>query len=150
MELKTPLYDRHVAAGGRIVPFGGYLMPVQYSGVIEEHMAVREKAGLFDVSHMGEIMLTGPDALANLNYLLCNDFTNMADGKVRYSPMLNEDGGIVDDMIVYRMSQDKYLLVPNASNKDKVVQWMEPRVKGDVKMEDISSTVAQLDRKSVV
>lgn len=103
MELKTPLYDAHVKAGGKIVPFAGYLLPVQYeTGVIKEHMAVRTQAGLFDVSHMGEILCEGKDALANLQHILTNDFTNMVDGQARYSPMCNENGGTVDDLIVYK------------------------------------------------
>lgn len=144
MERKTPLYDCHVARGGKIVPFAGYLLPVQYSGVIEEHMAVRERAGLFDVSHMGEVILSGPDALKNLNRLYTNDFTNMEDGKVRYSPMCNENGGIVDDMIIYRMSAERYMVVPNAANRQKDVDFMRARLTGDVKMEDISDSVAQI------
>ena len=98
MELKTPLYDCHVAAGGKIVPFAGYLLPVQYTGVIKEHMAVRTACGLFDVSHMGEFLIKGADALNNVQNLFCNDFENMYDGQVRYSPMCNERGGIVDDI----------------------------------------------------
>ena len=97
MERKTPLYETHMAAGGRIVPFAGYLLPVQYgTGVIAEHMAVRQKAGLFDVSHMGEVIFKGPDALQNLNRILTNDFTSLAVGKVRYSAMCLEDGGMVE------------------------------------------------------
>ena len=103
MEKKTPLYPKHLEAGGKIVPFAGYLLPVQYgTGVIAEHMAVRQKCGLFDVSHMGEVFLTGPDALDNLNRLMTNNFSSMADGQVRYSPMCNQEGGVVDDLIVYR------------------------------------------------
>ena len=103
MELKTPLYDVHVAEGGKIVPFAGYLLPVQYgTGVITEHMAVREKSGLFDVSHMGEIVLSGPTSLETLNHMMTNDFTNMAEGRARYSVMCNESGGCVDDLVVYR------------------------------------------------
>lgn len=98
MELKTPLYDAHVKAGGKIVPFGGYLLPVQYeTGVIKEHMAVRTQAGLFDVSHMGEVLCEGKDALANIQMILTNNFDNMGDGQARYSPMCNENGGTVDD-----------------------------------------------------
>ncbi|MBQ8562865.1 MAG: glycine cleavage system aminomethyltransferase GcvT, partial [Firmicutes bacterium] len=96
MELKTPLYENHVQHKGKIVPFGGYLLPVQYeAGVVAEHMAVRTACGLFDVSHMGEILCTGPDAEKNLNLLLTNDFSGMYDGQARYSPMCNENGGIV-------------------------------------------------------
>nr|MDD6335909.1 glycine cleavage system aminomethyltransferase GcvT [bacterium] len=145
MELKTPLYDCHVALGGKIVPFAGYLLPVQYpSGVIAEHMAVRKQAGLFDVSHMGEVIFSGPDALKNLNYLMTNDFTNMAIGKVRYSPMCNETGGCVDDLIVYKLGEESYLVVVNAANRHKDVAWMKAHAFGDVKVEDISDTVAQL------
>ena len=125
MELKTPLYDAHVEAGGKIVPFGGYLLPVQYgTGVITEHMAVRQQAGLFDVSHMGEIMCTGKQALENLNMILTNDFTDMEDGQARYSVMCNEHGGCVDDLIVYKVADEKYFIVVNASNKDKDYAWM--------------------------
>lgn len=144
MEKKTPLYDWHVAHGGKMVPFAGYLLPVQYSGVIEEHMAVRERAGIFDVSHMGEVILSGPDALGNLNYLFTNDFTNMVDGMVRYSPMCNENGGIVDDMIIYRISGQRYMIVPNAANRQKVTDFMQIHLTGDVQMEDVSHKLAQI------
>ena len=145
MELKTPLYDCHVAGGGKIVPFAGYLLPVQYpTGVIAEHMAVRDHAGLFDVSHMGEVLITGPDAFTNIQNLFTNDFTSMTDGKVRYSPMCYEDGGVVDDLIVYRYNQEKYLVVVNASNRHKDVEWMKSHLFGDVKLEDISDRVAQI------
>ncbi|SHJ84249.1 glycine cleavage system aminomethyltransferase GcvT [Hespellia stercorisuis] len=145
MELKTPLYDAHVAAGGKIVPFGGYLLPVQYTtGVIKEHMAVRTQAGLFDVSHMGEVMCEGADALKNLQMLLTNDFTNMVDGQARYSPMCNENGGTVDDLIVYKKKDDCYFIVVNASNKDKDYQWMLDHQSGDVTFTDISDSMGQI------
>ncbi len=145
MELKTSLYDCHVACGGKMVPFAGYLLPIQYeTGVITEHIAVRTRAGLFDVSHMGEVTFTGPDALANLNRLLTNDFTDMADGQVRYSPMCNEDGGVVDDVIVYRMEAGRYMVVVNASNRQKDVAWMRGHLTGDVQFEDISDRIAQI------
>lgn len=145
MELKTSLYDMHVKYKGKIVPFAGYLLPVQYDqGVIAEHMAVRTKCGLFDVSHMGEILLSGPDALKNLNMLLTNDYTVMNDGQAKYSPMCNEEGGVVDDLIVYKVKDNSYFIVVNASNRDKDFQWMKSHVSGDVKLEDISDQVAQL------
>ena len=144
MDLKTPLYDRHLALHGKIVPFAGYLLPIQYSQVIAEHMAVRQAAGLFDVSHMGEVILSGPDALACLNHLLTNDFTSMTDGRVRYSPMCNFDGGIVDDLVVCRMSVNRYMLVINAANRHKDVDWMRANLIGDVQLEDISDSLAQL------
>lgn len=144
MELKTPLYDCHIACGGKMVPFAGYLLPVQYTDVIAEHLAVRNKAGLFDVSHMGEVIISGPDALANINHLYTNDFTSMQDGRVRYSPMCNEAGGVVDDLIVCRMTADRYLVVVNASNRHKDVEWMKAHLRGDVTLEDQSDDYAQL------
>jgi len=145
MELKTPLYDLHVAAGGRMVPFAGYLLPVQYgTGVIQEHMAVRQKMGLFDVSHMGEVRFEGPDALKNLNHLMTNDFTGMGIGQVRYSPMLNDEGGILDDLIVYRLGEQKYMAVVNAANRAKDVQWMKAHRFGDCAVADVSDDIAQL------
>lgn len=145
MERKTPLYDIHAASGGKIVPFAGYLLPVQYqTGVIKEHMAVRTACGLFDVSHMGEITCIGPDALKNLNSLLTNDFTGMYDGQARYSPMCYENGGVVDDLIVYRIREDHYFIVVNASNKDKDFAWMKEHESGDAVFEDISDTVGQI------
>lgn len=145
MELKTPLYDAHVKAGGKIVPFAGYLLPVQYgTGVIKEHMAVRTQAGLFDVSHMGEVLCEGKDALANLQMLLTNNFDNMVDGQARYSPMCNEQGGTVDDLIVYKKADEKYLIVVNAANKDKDYEWMLKHQFGEVTFTDVSEQYAQL------
>ena len=145
MEQKTPLYDCHVAQEGKIVPFAGYLLPVQYpTGVIAEHMAVRTKCGLFDVSHMGEVIYEGPDALANINKILTNDYTKMDIGRVRYSLMCYEDGGVVDDLLVYKMREDKYLIVVNAGNHYKDVAWMQDHIFGDVRFTDISDSVAQI------
>lgn len=144
MEKKTPLYDWHAGHGGKMVSFADYLLPVKYSDIAPEHMAVREKAGLFDVSHMGEIVVSGPDALANLNNIFTNDFTDMPDGRVRYSPMCNENGGIVDDMIVYRFSRDHYMAVPNAANRQKVVDFISSHLFGDAKLEDVSDSFAQI------
>ncbi|MDR1472434.1 MAG: glycine cleavage system aminomethyltransferase GcvT [Synergistaceae bacterium] len=142
--LKTPLYDAHVRCGGRIVPFAGYLLPVQYRGVIAEHMAVREACGLFDVSHMGEVVYEGPDALANLQRTMTNDFSGMAPGRVRYSLMCNEDGGAVDDLVVCKHGEEKYLVVVNAANRSKDVEWMRRHAFGDVTIRDISDDVAQV------
>lgn len=145
MELKTPLYESHLALKGKMIPFAGYLLPVQYpAGVIAEHMAVRTKAGLFDVSHMGEILITGPDALKNINHLFTNDFTNMKDGQVRYSPMCYEGGGVVDDLIVYRYNEEKYFIVVNAANRHKDVEWMKAHLTGEAKLQDISDEFVQL------
>ena len=144
MELKTPLYDAHVKLGGKIVPFAGYLLPVQYEGVIAEHLAVRHKAGLFDVSHMGEITMKGKGALASLNHLLTNDFTNMPIGKVRYSLMCYDDGGVVDDLLVYKFDDEDYYIVVNASNRHKDFAYMKDRILEDTVIEDISDSVAQI------
>lgn len=145
MEQKTTLYDTHVKYGGKIVPFAGYLLPVQYqTGVIKEHQAVRNECGLFDVSHMGEITCTGPDAVKNLNHLLTNDYTTMYDGQARYSPMCYEDGGVVDDLIVYKVRDDHYFIVVNASNKDKDFAWMKEHAFGDCEFTDISGSVGQI------
>ncbi len=145
MERKTPLYDCHVKAGGKIVPFAGYLLPVQYeTGVITEHMAVRTVCGLFDVSHMGEVLITGKDALQNVQRLVTNDCGHMYDGQVKYSPMCNESGGVVDDLLVYQRNQEEYLIVVNASNRSKDVEWMKRHLVGEVKLEDISDELAQV------
>ncbi len=144
MDKKTVLYDEHVRMGAKMVPFGGFIMPVQYTDIIKEHMAVRTAAGLFDVSHMGEIMLEGPDALKNLNLLLTNDYTGMKDGKVRYSPMCNENGGVVDDLLVYRMGGEKYLIVVNASNCEKDFAWMQAHAVGDAVFTNISESIAEI------
>ena len=144
MEKKTPLYDVHVEEGGKIVPFAGYLLPVQYSGVIAEHNAVRNACGLFDVSHMGEVLFTGPGALASLNHLLTNDFTNMKPGRVRYSVMCHENGGAVDDLIVYKFGEESYFVVVNAANREKDFAHMQQNLLADTQIEDISDTVAQL------
>ena len=142
--LKTPLYQKHVDNGGKIVPFAGYYLPVQYSGVIAEHNAVRNAVGLFDVSHMGEVSFVGPDALKCLNHLLCNSYDTLAVGRVRYSPMLNAQGGVVDDVLVYRMGDDDYLMVVNAANRYKDVKHILANMVGNVAIKDISDDVCQL------
>jgi aminomethyltransferase len=127
---RTPLYERHVAAGARMVPFAGFEMPVQYSGVIEEHRAVRADCGVFDVSHMGEIHVDGPTAQAFLQEMLSNDVDRLADGGAQYTLLTNERGGIVDDLIAYRLGHGSFLLVVNASNRAAVFAWLkehEPR-----------------------
>ncbi len=128
-----------------MVPFAGYLLPVQYeSGIKAEHENVRTRAGLFDVSHMGEFILEGNDALATLNYLLTNDFTDLKTGYARYSPMCYENGGTVDDIIVYKLSDDKYFAVVNAANKDKDFEWITSHLTGDVSLKDISDETSQI------
>ena len=146
MELKrTPLYEAHLRCGGKMVEFGGFEMPVQYgTGVIREHMAVRTACGLFDVSHMGEVILQGPDTVKNLNRLLTNDYTVMEDGQARYSPMCNEQGGTVDDLIVYKITGDRYFVVVNASNREKDVAWIKAHVSGETTVEDVSDAWGQI------
>lgn len=145
MPKQTPLYDEHLKAQGKMVEFAGYTLPVQYpTGVIKEHLAVREEAGLFDVSHMGEVIFEGPDALANLQQLLTNDFTRLAVGKVRYSLMCNETGGVLDDLLIYRLAEDKFLIVLNAANREKDVAWIKEHLTGNVSFTDISDEIAQM------
>nr|WP_290667880.1 glycine cleavage system aminomethyltransferase GcvT [Ardenticatena sp.] len=116
---RTPLYATHLAMGARMVPFGGWEMPVQYSSIIEEHLAVRRAAGLFDVSHMGEFEIKGPNARHAVQYLTANDVEKLSPGKAQYSMFLNESGGTVDDIIVYELAHDHYLVVVNAANIEK-------------------------------
>lgn len=145
MDKKTVLYEKHVTAGGKMVSFAGYLLPVQYkAGILREHKSVREKAGLFDVSHMGEFMIKGKDAESSLNHLLTNEFSNMSVGQARYSPMCYKDGGTVDDLLVYKMAGEEYMIVVNAANKDKDFAWMEKNLVGDVQLTDVSEQIAQL------
>jgi len=121
---RTCLYGRHVALGAKMSPFGGFDMPIQYSSIINEHNAVRTKAGLFDVSHMGEIFVDGSDALDYINSIFTNDIIDMPVGKILYGMMCYPDGGVVDDLLVYYRGGNSYLLVVNASNIDKDYQWM--------------------------
>ncbi len=145
MDKTTPLYQRHQELGGKIVPFGGYLLPVQYgTGVIAEHMAVRQKAGLFDVSHMAELVIEGPDAVKNINWLLTTDISKMYDGQVKYAMLCNDNGGIVDDLVCCRLNAEKYLLVVNAANHEKDAEWISARLTGDVKFTDISDSIGQI------
>lgn len=143
--LQTPLYETHVKYGGRIVEFGGWLLPVQYSGILEEHRAVRQKAGLFDVSHMGEVLVTGKDALAFLQRLVTNDVARLADNQVQYTPMCYRHGGTVDDLLIYRRNEQEYFLVVNAANIRKDWDWMLENSGGfDVKLADISGETAEI------
>jgi aminomethyltransferase len=145
MEKKTPLYDLHVELKGNIVPFAGYLLPVNYpDGILFEHRLVRGKAGLFDVSHMGELILEGPDALANLQYLVTNDYRNLEIGSVRYGVLVKEDGTTVDDLLVYKMLEEKYFIVVNASNTDKDDAWIRSHLFGDVTLKNVSDGIGEI------
>jgi aminomethyltransferase len=124
---RTPLYEHHVELGARMVPFAGWEMPVQYEGVIPEHVAVREDCGAFDVSHMGEINVEGPQARALLDSLLSNDLARIAPGQAQYTLLTNERGGIVDDLIVYQFDECRFMLIVNASNADADFAWLSER-----------------------
>jgi aminomethyltransferase len=124
MAQKTPFYDQHVALNAKIIDFGGFDMPVTYAGIKIEHNAVRENVGLFDVSHMGEFFVKGPQALDLLQYVTINDVSKMVDGQAQYNAMCYEDGGIVDDLLIYKMADEHYMLVVNASNIDKDYAWI--------------------------
>lgn len=141
---KTPLYEKHVERGGRIIDFGGWALPVQYEGIVKEHRRVREAAGLFDVSHMGEVAVQGPDAKNYIQNLITNDIQNMEAGQTLYSPMCYPDGGTVDDLLVYKLAEDDYLLVVNAANTDKDFEWMYENLRGDVAIRNISDETAQI------
>jgi aminomethyltransferase len=122
---RTPLHDRHAAAGARLVPFAGWEMPVQYAGIREEHVAVRTKVGVFDVSHMGEIETRGPDAERLLQRILSNDVTKIAEDGAQYSVLTKPDGGVLDDLFTYRLGPDRFLTVTNASNHEKDLAWFQ-------------------------
>ena len=142
---RTPLHDFHVAHGGRMVDFAGWEMPVQYRSIIEEHKAVRSAAGLFDVSHMGEVDVEGAGAQAFLNQLVTNDVFSLYPGRVLYSPMCRPDGGVVDDLLVYMREPNRYFLCINASNIDKDLAWMREQAAGfDVTINDRSNDYALL------
>ena len=136
--LRTPLFERHVALGARMVPFAGYEMPVSYEGVIEEHRAVRADAGAFDVSHMGEIHVDGPTAQTFLQSVLSNDVDRLADGEAQYTLLTNETGGIVDDLIAYRLGVGQFYLVVNASNRAAVYDWLKEREPRGCEVRDAS------------
>jgi len=142
--LRTPLYERHVALGARLVPFAGWEMPVQYEGVIPEHRAVREDCGVFDVSHMGELDVEGPQARALLQSLLSNDLDRVEVAGAQYTLLTNERGGIVDDLIVYRLEGGRYLLVVNASNREADYEWLKERERPGSDVRDASDRYALL------
>lgn len=144
-ELKrTPLYPLYAKYGAKTIDFGGWDLPVQFSSIMEEHEAVRNRVGLFDVSHMGEVTITGKDALKLIQYLVTNDASKIEIGQAIYSPMCYPDGGIVDDLLIYRTGEEDYLLVVNASNTDKDVEWIEKHREGDVEVTNISGETAQI------
>lgn len=141
--LKTPLYDTHVDLGAKLTEFAGWIMPVQYTGIIKEHNYVRESAGIFDVSHMGQIMLKGEEALNYADYLLTNDLSKLKHGEIMYSPMCYEDGGCIDDVLVYCYDKQKIVIVANASNVQKDYDWISKNAEGfEVEIKNISDKYA--------
>ena len=142
---KTCLYDKHVALGALMSPFGGFEMPIQYSGIVDEHQAVRQSCGVFDVSHMGEVLITGPDAERYVNHIFTNDVTGMPAGKILYGMMCYENGGVVDDLLVYKCGENEFFLVINAANIDKDWDWIQEHSKDyNVKLDHQSDSYGEL------
>ena len=142
---KTCLHGRHVALGALMSPFAGFDMPIQYAGITEEHNAVRHEVGVFDVSHMGEVRVTGPDACKFVNHIFTNDITGAPDGQIYYGQMCFENGGTVDDLLVYKVGDEEYFLVINAANIDKDVDWIVRNAEGfDVRINHQSSEYGEL------
>lgn len=142
---KTPLYDRFIESGAKIVEFGGWAMPVQFSSIKEEHNAVREVMGIFDVSHMGEVLIEGKEASEFIQYVLSNDTDQLSDNKAQYTALCNEKGGVIDDLITYKLDDNKFLLVVNAANTDKDYEWIKSHSdKFDVNVENVSDQYGQL------
>jgi aminomethyltransferase len=142
--LRTPLFDRHVALGARMVPFAGWEMPVQYEGVIPEHLSVRNDCGAFDVSHMGEFEVEGPQAREFLQSVLSNDLDRIGPGQAQYTLLTNEQGGIVDDLIVYERDPERFLLIVNASNREPDFAWLHEREATGAELRDVSDDYALL------
>ncbi|MCE5089775.1 glycine cleavage system aminomethyltransferase GcvT [Staphylococcus devriesei] len=142
---KTPLYQNYVDSGAKIVEFGGWAMPVQFTSIKEEHNAVRYNVGMFDVSHMGEISIKGNDASKFVQYLLSNDTNNLTDTKAQYTALCNEEGGIIDDLVTYKVGDNSYLLIVNAANTDKDFNWVQKHAeKFDVEVSNVSDQYGQL------
>ena len=142
---KTCLYDKHVALRALMSPFGGFEMPIQYSGIVDEHQAVRQSCGVFDVSHMGEVLITGPDAERYVNHIFTNDVTGMPAGKILYGMMCYENGGVVDDLLVYKCGENEFFLVINAANIDKDWDWIQEHSKDyNVKLDHQSDSYGEL------
>jgi aminomethyltransferase len=141
---QTPLFETYGKYGAKVIDFGGWALPVQFSSILDEHEAVRTKAGLFDVSHMGEVLVEGKDAESYINFLVTNDVTKLSINQAQYTAMCYPDGGTVDDLLVYKLDNEKYLLVINAANIEKDFEWMQQQVKGEMTLQNISNEIAQL------
>ncbi len=145
MAKKTPLYDQHIKAGGKVVDYSGWLLPVEYEGLIAEHNAVREKVGIFDVSHMGEIEVKGKDAVKFSDYVNTNNIETLENGKIIYGFLCDENGGVVDDLLTYKASDDDIYLVVNASNSDKDYEWLKEKAKDfDVEVVNVSDETGEV------
>ncbi|EZH67747.1 glycine cleavage system protein T [Bacillaceae bacterium JMAK1] len=142
--LRTALYDAHVELGAKMVPFGGWEMPVQYTSIKDEHHAVRNHVGLFDVSHMGEAFVEGKGALETLQTVMTNDVSKLIPGKAQYSLMCTEQGGTVDDLLVYCFDNERYLVIPNAANRTKDIEWIKAHQKPNTTITDVSDDYALL------
>src|SRR5438477_3343445 len=146
---RTPLFAAHHRLGGKLIEFGGWEMPVQYTSIVEEHLAVRKAAGVFDISHMGEVLVSGPGAEPFLNHTLTNDLRKLAIGQGQYTLMCNESGGVIDDLYLYRLSTDDYLLIINASRIEEDVAWLEQQLvkfpnREHVQLQNISEITAAI------
>jgi len=141
---QTPLFEVYEKYGAKVIDFGGWALPVQFTSILEEHEAVRTEAGLFDVSHMGEVLVEGKDAESYINYIVTNDVTKLGINQAQYTAMCYPDGGTVDDLLVYKLGNEKYLLVINAANIEKDYEWMKQHVKGEMALQNISEDIAQL------
>lgn len=144
MPKRTPFFDVHRQAGAKMIDFGGYEMPVHYTGIRREHLAVREHAGMFDVSHMGEFFISGDQAEALLQHITVNDVSKLVPGKAQYSAMCYPDGGIVDDLIVYKLADDRFMMVVNASNREKDLEWVMNNNPMNALVEDLSDEMCLL------
>ena len=139
---KTPLYDRHVALGARMIEFAGYIMPVQYKGILEEHRTCRKTGGIFDLTHMGEFMVEGPGALETVENLVTNHVGDLVDGQIHYTPMCTDTAGIVDDLLVYKFNPEKFMMVVNAANLNKDWKWLETHNPGNAVLTNRSYEIA--------
>ena len=142
---RTALYERHVRSGARMAPFGGYLMPISYKGILSEHEAARKAAAVFDTCHMGEIRLAGKNVLPDLDRLLTCDLDRLAVGGCRYGLMCNSQGGVMDDLLVYRLEDAEYMLVVNAATRDEDLRWISEQASEGTVVEDISESTAKMD-----
>ena len=144
-EKKTILYDTHIELGAKTAPFGGFIMPIQYTGIVKEHEAVRNRAALFDTCHMGEFFLKGQNALADLEKLITSKLSTLENGQCRYGMLCNEQGGVIDDLLTYRIAEDEFMLVVNAGTQDNDFKWIKDRISAATEIENRSAETAKID-----